>query len=621
MSEHVLVRLAAILVLGIATQWIAWRVRLPAILLLLIVGCLAGPGTQLAAQLGWMHERFLNPNALFGDLLLPAVSLSVALILFEGGLTLNLAELKHGGGVIWRLVSVGAIITWVISAVGGHYILHLDWSLAILLGAILVVTGPTVIGPLLRDVRPTGQVGPVLKWEGIVIDPIGALLAVVVFEAIIGGLQVWPAVGSVVRTLLLSTVVGVAFAGLMILMLRRMWAPDFLHNALSLMLVIAAFSVSNLLQHESGLFAVTVMGLILGNQRLAHVRHIVEFKESLTVLLISALFIILGSRLELSQLAALNWRSALFIILLIVVARPLAVAACAWGSELTLRERLFLAGMAPRGIVAAAVSSVFALRLRAMHIPGAEHLVPLTFAVIIGTVTFYGLTAGWLARRMGLSTPGAGGFLIVGADAGARALAEALKKENRQVLLVDTNPANIQAARLAGLSVQNASILSQYVLEMVELSAIGRLLALTPNAELNSLAAMQFSRLFGRSRVFQLSPGDAGGARKEKVAVELRGRILGDARLTHDYLLDRLEGKATIKKTTFTKEFSFAQFQQLHGQDAIPLFWINEAGELSTITPSTTLAPKIGQGILSLVNPAVAVPPKEPPKSVKPPAA
>lgn len=603
MEEQILISLAGILVVGIVTQWLAWRLRLPSILLLLAAGMCIGPGTALLARGQWISGRFLDPDELFGKLLLPFVSMSVALILFDGGLSLNLRELTKAGRVIWSLVSLGAAITWALTILAARLIVGISWPLSVLLGAILVVTGPTVIGPLLRHVRPRGQTGPILKWEGIIIDPIGAMLAVVVFEAILTGrVHVGSASFSVLRTVLIGTTIGLAGAMLMVVALRRMWVPDLLHNALNLMLVIVAFTLGNYLQSESGLFAVTVMGLVLANQRYVQVHHIAEFKESLTLLLISALFVILGARLNLEQLGSYNWRTLAFVLVLIVLVRPVAVFACTIGTTLTWKERAFLAALAPRGIVAAAVSSVFALRLRDLNFPQADALVPLTFAVIIGTVSIYGLSAAWTARRLGISRPGALGFLFVGANPVARGLALAIQKESYEVLLVDTNSFNIQSARLAGLPVAYGSILSNVVQEELELSSIGRLLAMTPNEEVNSLAVVHFGRQFGRDSVYQLATAPASG-RKEKVSKELHGHLLFGPAITYDLLLDRIERGAVFKRTNLTAQFTYAQFRALHGEDAIPMLLITDTGEASLFSVDSTPTPKPGQAIVSLISP------------------
>ncbi|HEX8199719.1 MAG TPA: cation:proton antiporter, partial [Isosphaeraceae bacterium] len=435
MTENLPVQLASIVVLGVGAQWLAWRLKLPAILLLLLAGFLAGPALEWAG-----YRRLVDPDRLLGDLLLPVVSLSVAVILFEGGLSLNLAELVHSGGVIRNLVTLGAAVTWGVATVAARVVLGLTWPLATLLGAILVVTGPTVIGPLLRHVKPTGRTGPILRWEGIVIDPIGAMLAVLVFEAIpqpkLPSVLAVLLAGSL-KTVLIGGGIGLAGALAVVLFLRRYWIPDFLQNPVTLMTVVAAFTASNALRPESGLFAVTAMGIILANQGHVTVKPIAEFKESLTILLVSALFIVLASRLTIGQIASVGPRSVLFTLVLMLVARPAAVAVSTIGSGLSWGERAFLAAMAPRGIVAASVAAVFALRLRASGVEGADRLVPATFAVIVGTVGVYGLAATRVARRLGLS-PSHPGFLIAGANPVARAIGEALRAEGLPLLLVDT---------------------------------------------------------------------------------------------------------------------------------------------------------------------------------------
>lgn len=606
-SQSVLIGLLTILLLGIGAQWLAWRLRLPAILLLLLFGCLAGPGSEwLAPYLGY-SGRLLDPNRLLGDLLLPAVSMAVAIILFEGGLTLSLAELSQSSRVISSLVTVGALVTWVLAMIAGWGVLQLNWQLAMLLGAILVVTGPTVIGPLLRHVRPTGPVGPILKWEGIVIDPIGALLTVVVFEAVaIARTEhlAFMVVGNVAKTILIGSLLGLGGAVLLVLLLRRYWIPDYLQSPIALTLVLLAFGAANLLQRESGLFAATVMGIVLANQRRVAVRHILEFKENLTVLLISSLFILLAARLRLEDLSHLRLEILLFLAFLIVVVRPLGVAASTIGSPLSWRERAFLACMAPRGIVAAAVSSVFALHLQEAQVPGAEVLVPYTFAVIIGTVTVYGLIAGRAAARLGLARPGRRGFLIAGANPLARAIGTALKNQGYEVLLADTNRQNLSLARMEGLSVYFGSILSEQLLDRLELTGIGRLLALTPNEEVNALATLQFARVFGRSDVYQLPPEHPESARLNSVSRDLRGRQLFGKEMTYAHLSSFLRQGATIRKTTLSREFDFQKFKLTNPGKAIPLFLLDEAGQLFVFNVDHPPTPRPGQALLSLMQKA-----------------
>jgi NhaP-type Na+/H+ or K+/H+ antiporter len=612
MQEDVLVQLAAIVVLGIGAQWVAWRLNLPAILLLLIAGLAAGPGAE------WLgFGRLVDPNALLGDTLPPVISLSVAVILFEGGLSLRLADLRTSGGVIRNLVSVGAGVTWLVGSLAARFLVGVPWPLAILLGAILVVTGPTVIGPLLRHVRPSGGVGPILMWEGIVIDPIGAVLAVLVFEVISSadtpgaGLTVLVTGG--LMTLVIGLVIGLVGALAMIWMLGRYWVPDYLHNPVALMLVVATFTLSDLLREESGLLTVTVMGLVLANQRSVSIRHIAEFKESLTVLLVSVLFVVLAARLSPEQIAAAGPGSVLFTLALIVVARPVAVLASTIGSGLGWPERLFLMSMAPRGIVAAAVASVFALRLRREGIAGAELLVPAAFTAIIGTVIVYGLASGPVARRLGL-TGGRLGYLIAGANPIGLAIARALRDETIPVMLVDTRTDRLHSADHEGIPTLNASILSPFVRERIDSGRIGRLLAVTPNEEVNSLAALHFTSLFGRESVFQLTPEPHGAARSPSnhdadpepdvatslsaqidaadaheagraVALELHGRVLFGPGMTYKYLDAMLYNGATIQRLPLEDGDDPAEaFRQQFGPEAVPLLIAKEGGDVVPVT-------------------------------------
>ncbi len=591
-EHHVLISIAAILVLGIGAQWLAWRLRLPSILLLLLFGFLVGPFTG-----------FLHPDELLGELLFPAVSLSVGIILFEGGLSLRIAELQQIGRVLRNLITIGALVTWLISAAGAYLVLGLNLGLSLLLGAILVVTGPTVILPLLRHIQPVRRISSILKWEGIVIDPIGATLAVLIFEAVRAG-DVGAAAGLVVlgvfKTLIVGAVLGLFGAAVIVVLLRHYWVPDYLHNTVALMVVVLVFTLSDLLQKEAGLLTVTVMGVALANQKYASIRHIVEFKENLRTLLLAFLFILLAARLELGDLTRISGAGLAFLAVLILVARPLTVLVSALGSSLNWRERLLLAWMAPRGIVAAAVASVFGLDLAAAGYPQAEQLAPIIFLVIIGTVTIYGLTAGPLARRLNLSQQNPQGVLIMGADSVARAIGQTLRQEGYQVRLVDTNWSNISAARMAGLPTHYGSILSEETLETVDLIGIGRLLALTPNNEANSLAAVHFIETFGRAEVYQLSPGSNGSGPSAETTPHLRGRYLFGPDITHSYLAGRLAAGATLKVTSLTREFDYSEFQSLYGESVTPLFIINEARQLVVATVSIPLAPRTGHTLISL---------------------
>ncbi|MDJ0624996.1 MAG: sodium:proton antiporter [Candidatus Caenarcaniphilales bacterium] len=604
-EEYYLIGLSCVFVIGIAAQWIAWRLRTPSILLLLFFGFVAGPLTG-----------FIEPDKLLGDQLLPIVSISVAIILFEGGLSLRLAELRQVGRVIFSLISIGLLITWVVSSFAAYYFLKVDPPIATLLGAVLSVSGPTVIMPLLRHIRPVGRVGSILKWEGIMVDPIGAILAVLVFEIIIGGgfyqstfLSIFEII---IKTAATGSLLGFLAAGVFVLLLKRFWIPDFLQNPVSLMIVIGAFTFSNIIQPESGLFTVTVMGIVLANQRIVSIKQITDFKETLSVILISILFMLLASRLKLSNFVNLDiTNSFLFLSILIFVIRPITVLLSTLNTTLTWKEKLFISSLYPRGIVAAAVSSLFALRLTEVGYVGADLMVSYTFLIIVGTVVVYGLLAPFLARSFGLAKANPQGVMIIGAHGVSRMIAKSIKNEGFKVLLVDTNRENITEAKMEELPAFYANILSEHLLDQVDVSDIGRVLALTSNDEMNSLSCINLSETFGRSQTFQLSPQDKGSNLKETVPQHLRGRPLFNRRVNYNFLQEHFEKGATIKKTTLSKEFTYNDFQTLNGESAIPLFLITKPGELQVFNGDDPLYPKAGQTVISLVlqvptNPAIS---------------
>ena len=593
MSQYLLIAIASIITLGIAAEWIAWRVGLPSILVLLLFGLVAGPFTGL-----------LNPDAVFGDLLFPVVSVSVAIILFEGGTSLRLQELRQVGRVVTSLVTLGAMVTWALATAAAHYVLGMGLEPALLLGAILVVTGPTVIVPLLRQMRPSPQVGNTLKWEGILIDPVGAVLAVLVFEILLeGGFEVAWTVGTMglIKTIVIGVVLAAAGAGLMISVLDRRWVPEFLQSPLSLTLVVAAFAVSNTLQPESGLLTVTLMGMVMANQKSVNVRHIVEFKENLRVLLISSLFIILAARLDMADLRAVGMPEVAFVGVLIFVVRPVAVGLSTLGSDFSWRERVVLGWVAPRGIVAAAVSSLFALVLTQHGYPGAGQLASVTFLVIIATVLVYGFTAAPLARRLGVAQPAPQGVLFVGAHPWAREIARELQDLGFQVRLADTNRRNIMQARLAGLPTYFGSSLTEGALDHIDLAGIGSLLALTANDEVNSLTGLNFSEVMGADSVFQLPPEDLQTATdKTLVGSHLRGRFLFQADAGYWKMMARFDAGADVKTTKLTEAFGYPEFLQEY-PDAIPLFVV-DGGKLTVVTVGGGLVPQAGQTIVAIVS-------------------
>jgi hypothetical protein len=385
------------------------------------------------------------------------------------------------------------------------------------------------------------------------------VLAVLVFEAVVaGGIESATAAVLFVllKTLLIGGVVAALGVGILVLLMDRQWVPDFLQSPLALMIVIAAFAASNVMQSESGLLTATLMGVALANQKAVEVRHILEFKENLRVLLISSLFVLLAARLELNDLAGIGWPELAFLAALVLVIRPLSVAVSTLGSELQWRERAMVAFVAPRGIVAAAVASIFAIELTHAGYE-ARQLVSLTFLVIIGTVIIYGLGSRPLARLLGVSKPDPQGILFVGAHPWALRIAAAVQREGFNVRLADTNYSNISDARMDGLPTYYGSSLTEAALDTIDLDRIGRMLALTATDEVHSLTAVNFTEIFGKRDVYQLPPEHFTAGSKQVVSKHLRGRFVFGESASYWGLTARFDAGAEVKATNLTDEFDF----------------------------------------------------------------
>lgn len=578
---------------GMLCQWLAWRVRLPAILFLLIAGLVAGP------LLGWVA-----PDALFGDLLMPMVSLSVAIILFEGSLTLNVKEVREVSRVVQRMISVGALTTWVIVACATRYIFDFSWQVSALFGAVVTVTGPTVIVPMLRSVRPSRKLANVLRWEGIAIDPIGALMAVMTYEFILASAQ-QAAIGHILELFLLTIatglIIGIGSGFVLGRLLANHLIPEYLHNLATLSLVLVAFSLSNALQHESGLLAVTVMGMWLANRPGLDIHPILNFKEHLSVLLISVLFILLAARIDLVQLASIAWQAILLLLVLQFIARPAKILVSTVGQGFSWQEKSLLAWIAPRGIVAAAISAIFADKLVAVGYQDAELLVPLTFSVIIGTVVLQSGTARYIARWLGVAEPAPKGFLIVGANAFARAVAEELGKRDFRCVLADSNWDNIKQARMIGLETFYGNPVSEHADLHLDLSGIGALLALSHQRYVNVIAAIHYSADFGERRTFRLaSSSDRRKADKHTVSGSHQGSQLFGEDITYAEVLSKMAEGRVIKSTNLTEEFSWAIYREKYAATRLPLFAIDSRGFVRPFTTDKPQEPAAGSTVLAL---------------------
>lgn len=557
--------LVCILGVGFLAQWLAWRVKLPAILFLLLAGILMGPVVGVLA-----------PDKLLGPLLFPIVSLAVSVILFEGSLTLRFSELPDIGRAVRGLVTYGAVIAVLMLAVAAHYFAGLSWEVALLFGALTCVTGPTVIAPMLRTVRPNARIANTLRWEGIVIDPLGALFAVLVYEAIVSRQQ-GHTLGIFLAVIASGVVIGLLAAWTLAFLLRRQLIPEYLQNYGALVAVLLAFSLSNAITHESGLLTVTVMGIALGNMRGVHIDDILDFKENLTTLLVSSLFILLAARLSWPLPdGMLGAGIAIFIVAQLIV-RPVTATIASIGSTLNWRERALIAWVAPRGIVAAAVSALFALKLDALGMEGAKALVPLVFILIIGTVVLQSATARPLARWLKVAEPDPTGVLIYGADQAARVIARALADAGFQVIVADEHWDSIKHARMEGLQTFFGYPASAYAERHLDLTGIGRLLAMSTNRERNALACVYYRQEFGRGKVYRLSNdnGEATGSRLQMGGDLSAPALFGDE-MTHERFLERLAEGWRIKSTRLTSTFDWPHFIEQYGSPTVLLFGVEE---------------------------------------------
>lgn len=568
-----------IVAVGIAAQWLSWWLKQPAILLLLVAGVVLGPVLGV-----------LNPDELFGDLLLPAVSLGVAVILFEGSLTLKFSEIRGHGQVVTRLITIGALVS-MLSIAGAAWALDLfSWEVALLFGALVSVTGPTVIVPILRSVRPNKSLSNILRWEGILIDPLGALAALVIFQLVALGPEKASDYLIAGRVFAVGIGIGAAAAYGLAFALRRHVMPDYLHNVITLATVLLAFSISNAMAHESGLLAVTVMGVMLANFKDLDTEEILNFKESLTVLLTSVLFIVLAARVPLHSVQLEGWGTVLLLVFILFVARPISVLASTIGSSLPWAERAVLSWIAPRGIVAAAVSALFALRLEEAGVEGAESLVQMTFAVIVVTVFVQGITARPFARLMGVADPEARGMLIVGGNPVAHAIAQSLKKLDIEVIVADTSWDQIRHARMTGLRTFFGTVVSDEADKRLDLVGIGMLFALSHRAPLNALACIRYANEFGSANVFNIRIADTA-----ERATKPAGRTLFKDEVTLEKLEDLIVNEGfEIRHTRLTGEFDFHQMEEVQSENSILLYAVSPDGAVYPFASDRTF--KAGKG-------------------------
>jgi len=508
--------LAGVLILGVLSQYFAWKFKIPAILPLIMTGLIVGPiSAEYFSSDGtkWIEPIWNGTEGLLPEqILFHFISLSIGLILFEGGLTLKFSELKKMGPVIAKLITLGAITTFIGVAIPTHYILGISWEISFLFSALVIVTGPTVISPILRNIPLKKNVSTLLKWESILIDPIGALVAVLVFEFINAGEDKSYSLITFYefsKFLFLGILIGYVSAKLIAFSIKKNLIPNFLINVLVLGSVLTVFVFSEVFAHESGLLSVVVMGVFLGNSDLPQFDDLMKFKESISVLLISILFILLASNIQLSDIKLiLNWQSLLVFSILILVIRPLGVFISTSNSSLSYQEKIFISWIGPRGIVAAGIASLFGIKLVSDGMENAEFLSPMVFMVVFGTVFLNSLTARTLSKILGVFLKNSEDMLIIGASKFSRQIALYLESTGKKVVLTDSNKSKVSEAKRNGLNAINSDIYSNELLNDLELSEVGYLFALTGNEEIDKYAVRKFKSQFGENGAFRLYRAD-----------------------------------------------------------------------------------------------------------------
>jgi NhaP-type Na+/H+ or K+/H+ antiporter len=600
-QSQTLFELGLVVVLAAVAPLLAQVLRLPSILLLLAFGFGAGA------------VGALNPTALLGEKLVSAfVSIAVGIILFEAGLALDIRKLTGSARrVVLRLVSVGILVTWSIATIAALLFFHLSVEIALLLGALLVVSGPTVVGPLLSFIHPAKAVDSVLQWEGTLADPIGATLGVLVFNAVIAG---HTTAGAAIAQFVGNVGVGVGF-GLLGAVLGLLWARWFRPNQSqavigALMLVVAMVVGADLVRDDAGLITGLVMGMIFVNRprRLEPTGLAIESAKlvrawrerigALSTFLIGTLFIILSAQVSPQDITTIGWVSLAFLAVLVLVGRPLDVVLSTLRSTLHPRERAFIAWMAPRGIVAAATSSTFALSLSQAGIRGGvEKLVPITFIVIVGTALLYGLTGEPVARALGVAHTGPGGVLVIGATPVGRAIGRTLQQLGLTVVIWSPNDERARAAQADGLIVYHGDPVAEASAHVPsELEELEYALAVDDDDGLNAMVATDLSEYFGRDRVYQLPASDGHSA-----DFFTRAHVLFGGSAHYEDLAARLAGGAEIAVAdpgTAAK----TDIRDLLGATGIPMFVYTPGKHLHVLTAGDHQAIASGQQLIGLVD-------------------
>ncbi len=578
--------------LGVGSQWLAWRMRMPAIVLMLVAGVLVGPTFGV-----------LDPAHDIGPLLSPMISIAVAIILFEGGLTLNFHTLKDRAKGVRRLVFVGAPLGWLASTLALHYAAGLGWEPAAVFGGIMIVTGPTVIAPLLRQARLSKRPAALLQWEAIINDPIGALAAVFAFEyVVVRNTAVDPSEALIELGIgiTVASVLGLATGLGLVRAFKAGRVPEYMKVPVLFATLLLAFGVSDIVFHESGLLAVTIMGIVIANSELPSYEELRRFKEHATILLVSGVFILLAANLDVDALGALDWRAAVFVLSVVLIARPLTVFLSLIGAGVPFKEQLLVAFTGPRGVVLVAVAGLFGERLTELGIEGGELVGPLAFVLVAVTVVLHGFTLAPFAKALGLTGGDRPGVILVGGSSWSVRFAEALKKAEVPVLMTDPNHSHLREARNAGIATFSGDLLSEAAEDRIELVSFATIVAATDNDAYNTLVATDLAPEFGRDNVFQVAPSKSESLR-HSLPSTLGGRGFAEGE-TFNGLARKIAEGWIFRVTRLTKEYTLEDWQAAR-PGALVVAIVAANGVIRLVASNENLKAGEGAYIISMLPP------------------
>ncbi len=593
MFESLLFDLMLVVLIGILSQWIAWRFRMPAIVVMSVAGLLIGPVLGV-----------INPQESMGELFSPIITFAVALILFEGSLNLDFREIRGFNKPVLRIVTVGAFIAWIAGSLAAHYVAGLSLSVAFIIGGLFIVTGPTVIMPLLRQAKLKPRPAAILKWEGIVVDPFGALLAVFAFESIrfFNNEVTLKAFSLFFAASIFAVFVGVAIALIVGRSFERGGVPEFLKSPVLFAVVIFTFVLTDEIMQQTGLLAVTAMGMTMANMRLSSLADIRHFKENITVLLISSIFVMLTASLSSEVLLAIfSWKIILFVVVMLFIVRPLSIWVSTMGTELTAKEKTLIGWIAPRGIVALTVSGYFATILEEQGYRDADVLIALTFALVFSTVIIHGFTIGPLAKRLNLTTTDESGVLIVGGSQFAAEFAKSVKDTGNKVRIIDRNWASLAHARKYEIDVHIGNILTEQHNYDLDLTPYRFMLAMTRSDQYNSHVCEDFIPTLGREHLYQTNVHINDGTATS--ASTMGGHILFTPATSIRELEDRIKSGHVIRKTLITKQYSYTQYLRERDDKSILLYILRADKSIEFFSPEVELQAQAGDAVITLSSP------------------